>query len=179
MPRVRIPLLSMKKLSWLSPAFLLIALALSVHGKDSPMRGDGATKRSLNRDAASNDLPKTFEEKKKIAVGMKKISKQLDVKCAYCHTDADRGLKEGDFTILTKEGEYAHEVMFPLSDTFKVECSFCHAGGSEMTEAGERSHQDMKFISRYKKQHKKNLQCTSCHIPGEKGSEFKKFTAFS
>ncbi|MBN8221186.1 MAG: hypothetical protein J0L53_09695 [Spirochaetes bacterium] len=121
--------------------------------------------------------PKTFAEKEKIAVEMKKISKQLDVKCEYCHTDAERGLKEGDFTLLTKEGEYAHDEMFPISEKFKVECSHCHLGGSDMTKAGDRAHKDMKFMSRYRKQHKKNLTCTTCHIPGEKGQEFTRLTA--
>ena len=105
----------------------------------------------------SGAAPKTFEEKEKIAVEMKKISKQLDVKCEYCHTDAERGLKEGDYTLLTKEGEYAHEEMFPMSEKFKVECSFCHRGGSDMTPAGEQAHKDMKFMSRYKKRTKKAL----------------------
>ena len=121
--------------------------------------------------------PKTFAEKEKIAVEMKKISKQLDVKCEYCHTDAERGLKEGDFTLLTKEGEYAHDEMFPISEKFKVECSHCHLGGSDMTKAGDRAHKDMKFMSRYKKHHKKALTCTTCHIPGEKGQEFSRLTA--
>ena len=125
----------------------------------------------------SGQPPKTFEEKEKIAVEMKKISKQLDVKCEYCHTDAERGLKEGDYTLLTKEGEYAHEEMFPMSEKFKVECSFCHRGGSDMTPAGEQAHKDMKFMSRYKKRTKKALACTSCHIPGPAGQEFTKLTA--
>ena len=121
--------------------------------------------------------PKTFEEKERIAVEMKKISKQLDVKCEYCHSDAERGLKEGDYTLLTKEGEYAHEDMFPISEKFKVECSFCHRGGSDMTPAGDQAMKDIKFMNRYKKQHKRTLQCVSCHIPGEKGAEFSKLTA--
>jgi hypothetical protein len=120
--------------------------------------------------------PKTFAEKEKIAVEMKKIAKQLDVKCEYCHTDAERGLKEGDYTLLTKEGEYAHEEMFPISEKFKVECSHCHMGGSDMTKAGDRAHKDLKFMSRYKKEHKKTLTCTTCHIPGEKGQEFRGLT---
>jgi hypothetical protein len=120
--------------------------------------------------------PKSFAEKERIAADMKKIARQLDVKCEYCHTDAERGLKEGDYTLLTKEGEYAHEEMFPMSEKFKVECSHCHAGGSDMTAAGERAHKDMKFIKRYKREQKKILTCASCHIPGEKGREFAVFT---
>lgn len=120
--------------------------------------------------------PKTFAEKEKIAADMKKIAKQLDVKCEYCHTDAERGLKEGDYTLLTKEGEYAHEEMFPLSEKFKVECSHCHSGGSEMTKAGDRAHKDMKLMKRIKREQKKILTCTSCHIPGEKGKEFSQLT---
>lgn len=151
MPRLFIPL-----------AVLAAALALA------------ATESKKKSPAAE---PKTFAEKEKIAVEMKKISKQLDVKCEYCHTDAERGLKEGDYTLLTKEGEYAHEVMFPISEKFKVECSHCHLGGSDMTKAGDRAHKDMKFMSRYKKEHKKALTCTTCHIPGEKGKEFAGLTA--
>ena len=122
------------------------------------------------------NTPKTFEEKEKIAVEMKKISKQLDVKCEYCHSDAERGLKEGDYTLLTKEGEYAHEEMFPLSEKFRVECSFCHRGGSDMTPAGDRAMKDIKFMNGYKKKHKKALTCTSCHIPGPVGEEFRQLT---
>lgn len=120
--------------------------------------------------------PKTFEEKEKIAVEMKKISKQLDVKCEYCHSDSERGLKEGDFTLLTKEGEYAHEIMFPISHDFKVECSYCHMGGDEMTKAGKRAHEDIKFMRRYRRDTKKKLMCKTCHIPGEPEAEFAKLT---
>ncbi|HNM99172.1 MAG TPA: hypothetical protein PKG67_01920, partial [Turneriella sp.] len=63
--------------------------------------------------ALTADSAKTFEEKERIARDMKKISKQLNVRCEYCHTDAERGLKEGDYTLLTQEGEYAQETMFP------------------------------------------------------------------
>ncbi len=123
----------------------------------------------------TNDAPKTFAQKEKIAVEMKKISKQLDVRCEYCHSDADRGLKEGDYTLLTREGEYAHAEMFPLSKKFKVECSYCH-DGSDLTAAGEKTHRDMKFMKKYRRETKKNLACTSCHMPGETGSEFSKLT---
>ena len=34
--------------------------------------------------------PKSFAEKERIAADMKKIAKQLDVKCEYCHADAER-----------------------------------------------------------------------------------------
>lgn len=109
---------------------------------------------------------------------MKKISKQLDVKCEYCHADAERGLKEGDYTLLTKEGEYAGETMFPISKDFRVECSYCHTGASELTPAGERSHHDMKNMRRYKREKKKTLTCKSCHIPGGVGEEFRRLTKF-
>ncbi|HRP69073.1 MAG TPA: hypothetical protein PLY93_06040 [Turneriella sp.] len=142
------------------PLFLL-TLALSVA---SARQKKTVTKKIVE--------PKTWEEKKRIAKEMKKISKQLDVKCEYCHADAERGLKEGDYTLLTEEGEYAHETMFPLSKTFKVDCAFCHTGTSTMTPAGERAHQDMKFIKKYKRERKKNLTCESCHTPGVKGREF-------
>ncbi|WP_041948549.1 multiheme c-type cytochrome [Turneriella parva] len=124
------------------------------------------------------EAPKTFEEKEKIAVEMKKISKQLDVRCEYCHSDAERGLKEGDYTLLTREGEYAHEAMFPISAKYKVECSYCHAG-NELTAAGERTHQDMKFMRKYKREKRKTLQCGSCHIPGNAGKEFQRLTKFA
>lgn len=143
-------------------ALLALALALSLTAAEKK----------------TDEGPKTLDEKKRIAKGMKKIAKQLDVKCEYCHTDAERGLKEGDFTLLTKEGEYAHDTMFPLSKTFKVECSFCHAGGSDMTVAGERAHKDMKFMKRYKREKKKALSCESCHVPGAAGVEFKQLTDF-
>ncbi len=146
----------MKNLS-IPLAALIVALALAA--ADTKKKTSGSE-------------PKSFAEKEKIAVEMKKISKQLDVKCEYCHTDAERGLKEGDYTLLTKEGEFAHEDMFPISEKFKVECSHCHLGGSDMTKAGDRAHKDMKFMSRYKKENKKALTCTTCHIPGEKGQEF-------
>lgn len=109
---------------------------------------------------------------------MKKISKQLDVRCEYCHSDAERGLKEGDYTLLTREGEYAHEAMFPISEKYKVECSYCHAG-SEFTPAGDRSHQDIKFMKKYRREKRKVLTCTSCHIPGEAGKEFQRLTKFA
>jgi hypothetical protein len=131
--------------------------------------------------AASKKSPpatKTFEEKEQIAIEMKKISKQLDVRCEYCHSDAERGLKEGDYTLLTREGEYAHEAMFPISEQYKVQCSFCHAG-NEFTPAGERSHQDIKFMKRYKREKRKVLSCASCHIPGEAGKEFQRLTKFA
>ncbi|MBV6493728.1 MAG: hypothetical protein LDLANPLL_01751 [Turneriella sp.] len=117
-------------------------------------------------------LPKTFEEKEKIAKGMEKIAKELDVRCEYCHVDAERGLKDGDYTILTEEGMYAHETMFPLSKKFNVSCAFCHTGTSTMTQKGERAHQDIKFIQKIKREKKKNLTCESCHIPGPQGKEF-------
>ncbi len=122
--------------------------------------------------------PKTFAEKEEIAVEMKKIARQLDVRCEYCHSDAERGLKEGDYTLLTREGEYSHETMFPISEKYKVECSYCHSG-NDFTAAGERSHRDMKFMRRYKREKRKTLTCGSCHIPGEAGAEFQKFTAFA
>ncbi len=121
---------------------------------------------------------KTFEEKERIAREMKKISKQLNVRCEYCHTDAERGLKEGDFTLLTQEGEYAHETMFPISKDFRVECSYCHTGASELNAAGERTLKDMKFMRFYQRQHKKTLSCKSCHIPGRQGEEFRRLTKF-
>lgn len=121
---------------------------------------------------------KTFEEKERIAREMKLIARQLNVRCEYCHTDAERGLREGDFTLLTKEGEYAHETMFPISKDFQVECAYCHTEASEFTAAGERSLQDMKFMRRYKREHRKNLSCRSCHIPGGKGEEFRRLTQF-
>lgn len=124
------------------------------------------------------DSAKTFEEKERIARDMKKISKQLNVRCEYCHTDAERGLKEGDYTLLTQEGEYAHETMFPISKDFRVECSYCHTGASEFNTAGERSLKDMKFMRRYNREHKKNLSCKSCHIPGKQGEEFRRLTKF-
>ncbi|GAB4428109.1 MAG: hypothetical protein OHK0011_10250 [Turneriella sp.] len=109
---------------------------------------------------------------------MKKISKQLNVRCEYCHTDAERGLKEGDYSLLTQEGEYAHETMFPISKDFRVECAYCHTGVSELNAAGERSLQDMKFMRRYKREQKKILTCKSCHIPGERNEEFRRLTRF-
>jgi hypothetical protein len=109
---------------------------------------------------------------------MKKISKQLNVRCEYCHTDAERGLKEGDFTLLTREGEYAHETMFPISEEFRVACSYCHTGASELNAAGERALSDMKFMRRYAREKKKNLTCQSCHIPGGAGEEFRRLTKF-
>ena len=109
---------------------------------------------------------------------MKKISKQLDVRCEYCHSDAERGLKEGDYTLLTREGEYAHDTMFPISEKYKVECSYCHAG-NDLTPAGERSHQDMKFMRKFKREKRKTLQCASCHTPGEAGKEFQRLTKFA
>lgn len=121
--------------------------------------------------------PLTFEEKERVAKDMKKIAKQLDVKCEYCHSDTERGLKEGDYTLLTKEGEYSHEVMFPISKTFKVECKFCHDGSEELTQAGTRTQKDMKFMRRYKREHGKRLTCKSCHIPGDAGREFSALTA--
>lgn len=127
--------------------------------------------------ALSAGEPKTFEEKKQIAAEMKKISRQLNVRCEYCHADADRGLREGDYTLLTEEGEYAHEEMFPLSETFKVECSFCHTGASDLNAMGERSHQDMKFMKRYLREKKKKLTCKSCHIPAA-AKPFSELTAF-
>jgi len=127
--------------------------------------------------AAHSERQKTLSEKKKIAVEMEKISKQLDVKCEYCHSDAERGLKEGDFTLLTKEGEYSHDEMFPISHDFKVECKYCHNGSDALTAAGDRAHADMKYMRRFKREKKKTLTCKSCHIPGELGSEFKKLTA--
>lgn len=120
--------------------------------------------------------PLTFAEKERIAADMKKIAKQLDVKCEYCHTDAERGLKEGDYTLLTKEGEYTHEVMFPISKAFKVECKFCHEGSEELTAAGTQTRKDMKYMRRYKREHGKTLTCRSCHIPGEPGREFTTLT---
>ena len=128
--------------------------------------------------ALTADSAKTFEEKERIARDMKKISKQLNVRCEYCHTDAERGLKEGDYTLLTQEGEYAQETMFPISKDFRVECSYCHTGASELNAAGERSLKDMKFMRRYKRQHKKNLSCKSCHMPGNQGEEFRRLTKF-
>ncbi len=122
--------------------------------------------------------PKTFAEKEEIAAEMKKIAKQLDVRCEYCHSDAERGLKEGDYTLLTREGEYSHETMFPISEKYRVECSYCH-DGNELTAAGERSHRDMKFMRKYKREKRKTLTCGSCHSPGEPGAEFKKLTAFA
>ena len=107
---------------------------------------------------------------------MKKIARQLDVRCEYCHSDAERGLKEGDYTLLTKEGEYSHEVMFPISKEFKVECKFCHDGSEELTQAGVQTRKDMKYTRKYKREHGKNLTCKSCHIPGEPGREFKTLT---
>lgn len=126
----------------------------------------------------TTQIPKSFAEKEEIAIEMKKISKQLDVRCEYCHTEADRGLREGDYTLLTREGEYAHAEMFPLSEKFKVDCSFCH-DGNDLTAAGERAHRDMKFIKKYLREQKKKLACTSCHIPGIPGREFSRFTKLS
>lgn len=128
--------------------------------------------------ALAAESTKSFEEKAQIAREMKKVSKQLNVRCEYCHTDAERGLKEGDYTLLTKEGEYAHETMFPISKDFRVECSFCHTGASELNAAGERTLSDMKFMRRYKREKGKNLTCSSCHVPGEKGHEFTRLTVF-
>ncbi|MFZ5627871.1 MAG: multiheme c-type cytochrome [Spirochaetota bacterium] len=128
--------------------------------------------------ALAADSAKTFEEKERIARDMKKISKQLNVRCEYCHADAARGLKEGDYTLLTQEGEYAHETMFPISKDFRVECAYCHTGVSELNAAGERSLKDMKFMRRYKREQKKDLTCKSCHIPGERNEEFRRLTRF-
>jgi hypothetical protein len=121
---------------------------------------------------------KTFEQKERIAREMEKISKQLDVRCEYCHIDAERGLKEGDYTLLTEEGEYAHETMFPISKDFRVECAYCHTAAANLNAAGERTRQDMKFMRRYQREHQKKLSCKSCHIPGGRGEELKHLTKF-
>lgn len=109
---------------------------------------------------------------------MELIAKQLNVRCEYCHADAERGLNEGDFTLLTEEGEYAHEAMFPLSKDFRVECRFCHTGAADFNAAGEQALADMKFMRRYKKRNQRELTCKSCHIPGPPGEEFRRLTAF-
>lgn len=130
---------------------------------------------------AGGGAPKTFAEKKKIAKEMKVISKELDVKCAFCHADAERGLKEGDYTLLTEEGEYAHETMFPLSKDFRVSCAYCHTGSDEYTVRGQRAHHDMKWVHRFnrdKKAKQKNATCLTCHIPGPEGEEFKVLTDY-
>lgn len=128
--------------------------------------------------AVAAHSPKSLAEKKKIAQEMEIIAKQLDVRCEYCHADAERGIKQGDFTLLTEEGEYAHEAMFPLSKDFRVECQFCHTGATQFNAAGERALADMKFMRRYQKTSGKKLTCKSCHIPGPPGEEFRRLTAF-
>jgi len=128
----------------------------------------------------SADLPQkkilTWEEKERIGEEMKLISKALDVKCEYCHSDAERGLKNGDYTLLTEEGEYALSDMFPLSKRFRVDCALCHNGHESLTDAGKTAHRDMKRIRKYKRKYKKTITCESCHEAGEKGSEFARLT---
>lgn len=118
----------------------------------------------------------TFEEKKEVAKEMKKINKSLGVKCSFCHLEAEKGLKNGDYTRLTEEGEYAHDTMFPLSKKFKVNCDFCHAGKEEFTQAGQKAAKDTKWMKKYNKKAKVKVTCASCHIPGE--PHFKKITSF-
>ncbi|MCX7634028.1 MAG: hypothetical protein N2Z22_11920 [Turneriella sp.] len=119
------------------------------------------------------------EEKEKIAKDMEKIAKALGVRCLYCHTDAERGLEDGDFTLLTEEGQYAHEEMFPLSKEFRVECSFCHEAAESLNAKGLRAEKDMKWMRRYTRKTGKKVTCRSCHIPGEPGREFLRLTAFA
>ncbi|RME90615.1 MAG: hypothetical protein D6767_06580, partial [Candidatus Hydrogenedentota bacterium] len=93
--------------------------------------------------------PLTYQEKKKVAKKMKKIAKALGVKCKYCHTEAKKGLRAGDFTILTDDGKFAHDVMFPLAKRYKVTCDYCHNGKDEFTDVGERAQKDMDAMEKH------------------------------
>ncbi len=123
---------------------------------------------------------KSYAEKKEIAEDMKKIAKALGVKCSYCHTEAERGLRAGDFTLLTRKGNFAHDQMFPLSEKFKVDCSFCHNGYEKFTAAGERAAEDADYIKNYNKSAVKKINCESCHQPPVHAAEqpFKTLTKF-
>lgn len=116
----------------------------------------------------------TFEEKKEIAREMKKINKSLGVKCGFCHLEAEKGLKNGDYTRLTEEGEKAHKTMFPLSKKFKVGCDYCHAGKESFTAEGKIADKHFAYMKKFNKKSKGKISCETCHIPG-KGS-FKTLT---
>lgn len=120
---------------------------------------------------AQRRFVKSYEEKKKIAEDMKKLARSLGVKCRFCHSEADKGLRLGDFTVLTKKGEFAQQVMFPLAKKFFVNCGYCHAGKDKFTDMGKKAEEDLQFMRQYNRQGKKVLNCVSCHIPPQKQEE--------
>lgn len=112
--------------------------------------------------------PLTYSEKKAKAKEMKKIAKILDVKCKYCHLEAKKGLRAGDFTLLTEDGEYAHDIMFPIAKQYKVGCDYCHETKDDLNDRGKRAEKDFDFIDKAWKQKKKRYTCASCHQPPSK-----------
>lgn len=113
---------------------------------------------------ADNNKILSYDEKKKIAAEMKKISRALGVKCSYCHSDASRGLRAGDFTLLTKKGKYSAKYMFPVTEHFKTTCDHCHSGYDDYTDAGERAEKDIEDLVAYNRTHKEKRTCNTCHI---------------
>lgn len=128
---------------------------------------------------------KSFSEKKKIAEEMKPIAKALGVNCRFCHVEADKGLRSGDFQIFTRKGDFAKKTMFPLAKKFFVDCSFCHAGKNQFTKAGMRALEDLYFIRNYNRKvmdfaETKTINCLTCHVLPEKKetNPFKKLKVF-
>lgn len=120
----------------------------------------------------------TYEQKQKVAEKMKKIANTLGVKCEHCHLEAPKGLRAGDFRMLTDDGDFAHDTMFPLSKKFQVKCDYCHNGHKSFTTAGKKAEKDFDFIDKMFKKEKKKFNCLSCHIPDMTNEEvrFKKLT---
>jgi hypothetical protein len=76
---------------------------------------------------------------------------QLNVACGYCHRECDP--RTGD---LTAEGTASRRDM-DISDRFKVECTFCHAGGPrQFTRQGKYADRDMHLDDR-------RWKCAVCH----------------
>lgn len=152
-------------------------VAISTLSKERPAGNSGPRPEKTASDYSGNsDGPKTYAEKKKIAEEMKKIANTLEVKCKYCHVDAGKGLRAGDFTLLTKKGKFSHDIMFPWSEKFNVDCSYCHSGYEELTEKGEISVKHWDYMDKLNEKEGLNLSCESCHIPNKKEKRFSVLT---
>ena len=119
---------------------------------------------SMNSVSSHKKKPLNYSEKKQVAEKMKIIAESLGVKCEHCHLEAEKGLRAADFRLLTDDGEYAHDEMFPLAKKFSVNCDYCHDGHKEFTKIGKIAEKDYKWIENQRK-NKMNLNftCETCH----------------
>lgn len=104
-------------------------------------------------------------QKERVIEQMEQVSIAVGLRCQDCHADANAGVNQADFNLLTDLGKYAKDSMLPLSEAFQVKCDYCHSGRREFTKPGwtaRRHHEQMALLNQ--KEKKADLLCNSCHI---------------